>query len=80
VCCQSFLFTSKDGDPYVKVKEKKSILFGKFTDELANKMKNDAWDEVVVKPKSLQSIREDRDADFVRDKLYGQWKSRALVI
>jgi hypothetical protein len=43
-------------------------------------MKNDAWDEVVVKAKSLQLIGEDRDPDFVRDKLYGQWKSRALVI
>jgi hypothetical protein len=62
------------------IKEKKLILFGNFTDELENKMKNDAWDEVVVKAKSLQLIREDRDADFVRDKLYGQWKSRALVI
>jgi hypothetical protein len=62
------------------IQEKKSILFGKFTDELENKMKNDAWDEVVVKPKSLQLIREDRDADVVRDKLYGQWKSRAFVI
>jgi len=61
------------------IKEKKDVLFGKFSSELDNHMKHAAWEAVLDKAKSLQLVTEKRDSTYVRDKLYGLWKSRALV-
>jgi len=61
------------------IKRKKSILFGKFSSDLDNREKHSAWEEVLSKAKSLGMLTEDRRADFVRDKLWGVWRSRAMV-
>jgi len=50
------------------IKRKKSILFGKFSNELDNREKHSAWEEVLSKAKSLGMVTEDRRAEFVRDK------------
>ena len=58
---------------------KKTILFGKFSSDLDNKEKHLAWTEVLMKAQSLTIVSSDRDVAFVRDKVWGVWKSRALV-
>lgn len=61
------------------IKEKRELLFGKFSSEVDHKMKAEAWNDILLKAKSLQLVTENRDAAYVRDKLYGVWKCRALV-
>ncbi|OXA49679.1 hypothetical protein Fcan01_15337 [Folsomia candida] len=60
------------------IKQKKSILFGNFSSDLDNKAKTNAWNEVLLKAKSLQIVSAERNYAFVRDKVYGAWKTRTL--
>jgi len=47
--------------------------------ELDNNSKIDAWNEVLLKAKSLEVVSDQRDWTYVRDKIWGHWKSRVLV-
>jgi Myb/SANT-like DNA-binding protein len=61
------------------IKEKKSILFGQFSSTLENSQKHNAWKEVLLKAQSIGAFGADRDWTWVRDSLYGVWKSRSVV-
>jgi hypothetical protein len=61
------------------INSKKRILFGKFSNELDSRQKEDAWNEVLLKAKSLEMVQDNRDYKYVRDKLYGVWRVRTLV-
>ena len=59
--------------------ERKDVLFGSFSSTLENSMKRSAWEEILVKAKSLEACESARDWIFLRDKMYGQWKTQTLV-
>lgn len=61
------------------INEKKNILFGSFSSTLTKIDRENAWKEVHVRALSLQLITADKSWTFVRDNLFGTWKSRALV-
>lgn len=61
------------------IQEKRSILFGKIS-EVDNKQRHLGWMEVLSSAQSLQIVSAERDFAFVRDKIWGVWKSRAMVI
>lgn len=61
------------------IKEKKEVLFAAFSGSLNNAEKEGAWQEVADQAKSLGLAGIDRHWTFVRDSLFGVWKSRALV-
>lgn len=61
------------------VKEKKHVLFGNFK-KTTNAAKQNAWEEVLAVAKSLELVSSERNWTYVRDNLYGLWKSRTLVI
>jgi hypothetical protein len=61
------------------IKEKKHILFGQFSSTLENAQKQDAWKEVLLKAQSIGACGAERDWTWVRDSLYGVWKSRSVV-
>lgn len=60
------------------VKERKEILFGKFSNEIENVLKRQAWEELLEKAKSLNIVAGHRDWTFVRDSVFGVWKTRTL--
>jgi hypothetical protein len=61
------------------IKDKKAILFGKFSKTLENKNKQEAWEEVRLKTLSLQLCAAHRDRDFGRDKMWREWKVASVV-
>jgi hypothetical protein len=62
------------------IKEKKHILFGQFTTTLDNGEKQKAWEEVREKAMSLGIISANRDRNWVRDRMFGVWRDRSMVI
>jgi hypothetical protein len=61
------------------IMKKKDVLFRKFASDLDNREKKLAWTEVLLKAKSLQIVTAERDEKYVRDNVWGVWKSRTLV-
>ena len=62
------------------VESKKDILFGKFGRGMNDtREKMEAWKEVRDKAVELEACTDDRNWQWVRDKLWGAWKSKALV-
>jgi len=70
----------KRKSPFSRQFRKKNILFGKFSDEIDHNKKVAAWKEVLVIAKSLEIVTEQRDWTYLRDSIWGQWRSRALVM
>ena len=60
--------------------EKRDVLFGQFSSSLENRDKQDAWEEVRLKAMSLGICSAARDRAYVRDKIFGEWKSSSIVI
>jgi len=61
------------------IKDKKTSLFGKFSNELDHGMKTAAWEEVLLKAKSLEIVAANKNAAYVRDSVWGVWRARTLV-
>lgn len=61
------------------IKEKKDVLFGKFTSELDKNRKTSAWKDALIKAQSLQIVASTRDWTYLRDNVFGVWKTRAMV-
>jgi len=61
------------------IKDKKDILFGKFKTDLENQTKVKEWECILVKAKSLEMVGSGKDWKYIRDNLFGIWKSRAMV-
>jgi hypothetical protein len=55
------------------------MLFGKFSSTIDNVGKQAAWEEVRLKALSLQLCAAHRDRDFVRDKMWREWKVASVV-
>ncbi|CAG7733861.1 unnamed protein product [Allacma fusca] len=60
------------------IREQKEVLFGKFSSDMENQNKEKAWNEVLLKSQSIGICNGNRDWKFLRDKMYGVWKSRTL--
>ncbi len=60
------------------VKARKDVLFAKFSNVIDNNRKKVAWEEVTEIAKSLNVVAAHRDSLFVRDSVFGLWKSRTL--
>ncbi|KAL1492338.1 hypothetical protein ABEB36_010678 [Hypothenemus hampei] len=50
-----------------KIKEKKSVLFGAFSDTLTKKDKQNAWEEVCTYGKSIGVIASNKNGTYLRD-------------
>jgi len=61
------------------IKDKKEVLFGKFSDILTHEDKKSAWTEVLTKGKSLGLIPAGKDWTYARDTTFSNWKGRTLV-
>jgi len=61
------------------IKDKKSIIFGKFSNEPDHGMKSAAWEEVLLKAKSLEIFAATKNAAYVRDSVWGVWRARTLL-
>lgn len=61
------------------IKNKKSVLFGNFKNVTAVQ-KQEAWEDVLLKAKSLELASSEKSWIYVRDNLFGLWKSRTLVL
>jgi len=61
------------------IRDKKDILFGKFSSELENATKIETWSTILEKAKSMQMVTASRDWTWIRDNLYSVWKTRAFV-
>lgn len=60
------------------IKNKKTVLFGNFKNVTAVQ-KQEAWEDVLLKAKSLELASNDKSWIYARDNLFGLWKSRTLV-
>jgi len=76
---RSYVSTEKKVALLKAIQERKQILFGKFSDEIDNKKKVAAWNDILLVAKSLEIVSEQREWAYVRDTIWGQWRSRALV-
>lgn len=61
------------------INEHKQILFAKFNSNVTHEMKVEAWKKVLEHANAIGMVDKTRDWIFVRDKMYGVWKSRTLV-
>ncbi|CAG7785290.1 unnamed protein product, partial [Allacma fusca] len=61
------------------IRDRKEVLFGIFTSELDNASKKQAWVDVLTKAQSIGACNSSRTWEFVRDSMWGNWKSRTLV-
>ena len=61
------------------IRDKKDVLFGKFSSRLTKKDKDKAWEEVGEEAKALGVIGQERDAAYLRDTTWQNWRKRALV-
>lgn len=59
------------------IEDRKQILFGNFK-VTTNKEKQTAWEEVLEKAKALELVSADREWTYVRDNIFGLWKSRSM--
>ncbi|CAG7832732.1 unnamed protein product [Allacma fusca] len=60
------------------IRDNKDVLFGNFTSELENIQKKKAWVDILVKAQSIGACNSSRKWEFVRDSMWGNWKSRTL--
>lgn len=60
------------------IKCKRAVLFGNFKN-VTSIQKQDAWEEVLLKAKSLELATNEKTWTYARDNLFGLWKSRSLV-
>jgi Myb/SANT-like DNA-binding domain len=81
-----FIYSASTDDKNAKkltllsaIKKDKDRLFGQLSSSLTNNDKIAAWKTVLERAVSLNLCDHTRDYTHVRDKLFGVWKSRALV-
>lgn len=61
------------------MKERKEVLFGRFTNTLTNSKKEEAWKEVLEVAKELKLCDESKDFKHTRDVIWQNIKKRTTV-
>ncbi|KAF6197668.1 hypothetical protein GE061_008634 [Apolygus lucorum] len=60
------------------IEEEKRVIFSKFDTNITHEMKVNAWSKVLCRAKAVGLCDQSRSWEFVRDKMFGVWKSRTL--
>jgi hypothetical protein len=61
------------------INHEKELLYGKFKNDVENRMKIAAWEAILVQAKALGLVSSERKWEYIRDNLYSGWKTSAMV-
>lgn len=62
-----------------KLKEKKEVLFGKFSDTLNRGVKQEEWEEVRKFCIAIGLVTVDKDFSYVRNNTWGNLRKKTMV-